>query len=115
LDLAEVVRNYSPRQECVMRQGDAFLFALTTSDITGLKGLGDELLDAVQSVSNEATTEAAREQLRSVGRRRWTATVAMASTKVSVQTPFEKMADAIDKAMVAGRRAGGGRVVVTEL
>lgn len=115
LELAKVVETHAPLRDCSMRQGDAFLFALTTSDSSSLREEGQKLLQHVQAVLDEATTTGVLGQLKLVRRTRLTSTVAVAVAELPGRYGFEPMVEVVHLAMAEGKRAGGGRVVVNSV
>lgn len=117
LDVAEVIKGSVPQSGCVMRQGDAFLFAMAVTDIEGLLGFGAHLQRQVQPALDRATSQAVLTELRKLPtpRERLTATISLVWADLPARYTFDQLTAGVDRAMLEGKAAGGGRVVVSEL
>jgi GGDEF domain-containing protein len=117
LDVAEVIKSRVPEPGCVMRQGDAFLFAMAVADLEGLQGFGAHLLRQVQPALDRATSPAVLHELSRLPTPRTglTATVALLSAELPGRYTFDRLTAGVDQAMLEGKAAGGGRVLVSEL
>lgn len=117
LDLAELLKSRIPEPGCVMRQADAFLFAMPATELEGLQGFGAKLLCQVQPVLDRATSPAVLHELSRLPTplASLTATVALLSAELPGSYTFDRLTAALDAAMAEGKMAGGGRVVVSVL
>jgi GGDEF domain-containing protein len=117
LDLADVLKAHVPEPGCVMRQADAFLFAMTATELAGLQSFGAELQRHVQPALDRATSPAVLHELSRLPTPRTglSATVALLSAELPGRYTFDRLTAGVDQAMLEGKAAGGGRVVVREL
>lgn len=117
LDLAEVFKSSVPQPGSVMRQGDAFLFAMAAPNVTSLQSFGADLQRQVQPALDRAASPAVLRELSRLPTPRTglTATVALLSAELPGRYTFDRLTAAVDQAMAESKVAGGGRVVVAEL
>ena len=104
LDLSEVLKGSVPQPGCVMRQGDAFLFAMAVADRDGLQGFGAHLLRQVQPALDRASSPAVLQELSRLPtpRTSLTATVALVSAELPGRCTFDRLTAAVDQAMLEG-------------
>lgn len=115
LELSEIVKKRAQFADCLTRRGAGFLFAMLVPDTTNLQHEADEMLGDFKPILDSVCSAEVVEQLKVVSNHWLTATVALVSAKLPAPHTFESMYSACTAALVEGKIAGGGQVVVKEL